>query len=130
MFKSINSPGAIVKVSMGLYDHFAIVSDRWYLAKPMLISLSSRTGTVREESWYECAGDRNVVLSNIQGQLHPFHVLSKARIAVGRLKYNLLSSNCEHFARWAHDLKVESKQIQTAVVVVAGLALLYKLTKK
>ena len=33
MFKSINSPGAIVKVSMGLYDHYAIVSDRWYIGK-------------------------------------------------------------------------------------------------
>ena len=78
----------------------------------MLISLSSRTGTVQEESWHECVGNRKVVLSNTQGQSQPVQVLSKARSAVGKLKYNLFGRNCEHFARWAHDLKVESKQIQ------------------
>ncbi len=36
MFKSIYSTGAIVKVLMGAYNHYAVVSDRYDNGKPML----------------------------------------------------------------------------------------------
>ena len=130
MYKSINSPGAIVMVSMGLYNHYAIVSDRWHMGRPMLISLSARTGTVKEEPWHECAANRKVILSDLQGLSSPVKVLSKARSMVGELKYSLFGNNCEHFARWTHDLQVESKQIHTFVMVATGLAFLFTLTRR
>ena len=54
MFDSIYAPGAIVTIFHGFYNHYAIVSDRCHDGKPMLISLSARTGTVAEESWGAC----------------------------------------------------------------------------
>ena len=130
MFKSIYSTGAIVKVLMGAYDHYAVVSDRYDNGKPMLISLSARQGTVCEEAWDYCAGNRKVVLSPIQGDLHPHQVVQRARSKLGEIRYSLLNRNCEHFARWAHDLKVESKQVQGALFITGAIGIFYYLTKK
>ena len=107
MFKSIYSTGAIVKVLMGVYNHYAVVSDRYDNGKPMLISLSAKQGTVCEEAWDYCVENRKVVLSPVQGNLQPHQVVQRARSKLGKIKYSPLSRNCEHFARWAHDLKVE-----------------------
>ena len=130
MFKSIYSTGAIVKVLMGAYDHYAVVSDRYDGGKPMLISLSARQGTVCEEAWDYCAGNRKVVLSPVQGDLHPHQVVQRARSKLGRIKYSLLTRNCEHFARWAHDLKVESKQVQETLLITGVISIFYYLAIK
>jgi len=130
MFKSIYSTGAIVKVLMGAYGHYAVVSDRYDNGKPMLISLSARQGTVCEEAWDYCAGNRKVVLSSVQGDLHPHQVVERARSKLGGIKYSLLSRNCEHFARWTHDLKVESKQVQVALFITGAISITYYLAKK
>lgn len=130
MFKSIYSTGAIVKVLMGAYDHYAVVSDRYDNGKPMLISLSARQGTVCEEAWDYCAGNRKVVLSPVQGDLHPHQVVQRARSKLGGIKYSLLTRNCEHFARWAHDLKVESKQVQVTLLITGAISIFYYLAKK
>jgi len=130
MFKSIYSTGAIVKILMSAYDHYAVVSDRYDNGKPMLISLSARQGTVCEEAWDYCAGNRKVALSPVQGDLHPHQVVQQARSKLGGIKYSLLSRNCEHFARWAHDLKVESKQIQGALFITGAISIFLLSGKK
>ena len=115
---------------MGAYDHYAVVSDKYDNGKPMLISLSARQGTVCEEAWDYCAGNRKVVLSSVQGDLHPHQVVERARSKLGEIKYSLLSRNCEHFARWAHDLKVESKQVQEALFITGVISVFYYLAKR
>lgn len=130
MFKSIYSVGAIIKIRMSAYYHYAVVSDRYYNGKPMLISLSARQGTVCEEDWDYCVGDRKVVLSDVQGGMHPQQVVHRARSQIGVIKYNLLGRNCEHFARWVHELKVESKQVQGALLAAGLVGACYYLTKK
>ena len=130
MFKSIYSTGAIVKVLMGVYNHYAVVSDRYDNGKPMLISLSAKQGTVCEEAWDYCVENRKVVLSPVQGNLQPHQVVQRARSKLGKIKYSPLSRNCEHFARWAHDLKVESKQVQGALFITGVISVFYYLAKK
>ncbi len=129
MFKSIHTPGTMIRTIHGFYSHHAIVSDRWCAGKPMLISLSSKTGTVTEESWQDCIGNRDVSLAREQGRISSNQVLANARSAIGKLRYNLFTGNCEHFARWTHGLKVESRQIKGALWTFAGLAAIYLLHK-
>ena len=130
MFKSIYSTGAIVKVLMGAYNHYAVISDKFDNGKPMLISLSARQGTVCEETWDYCVKNRKVVLSPVQGDLQPHQVIQRARSKLGKIKYNPLSRNCEHFARWSHGLRVESKQVQVALFITGAISIFYYLAKK
>ena len=121
MFNSIYSTGAIVTILFNGFKHFAIVSDRYFNGKPMLISLSNRTGTVCEEAWDKCTQGRKVELAKDQGILPSWQVLIRAKSLLGKIGYRLWDQNCEHFARWTHGLKVESKQVQN--YAVAGLAI-------
>jgi hypothetical protein len=124
------TPGAIVSIFNGLYNHYAIVSDRFHQGKPMLISLSKRVGTVAEEPWDICVSTNKVGLAREQGLINPIVVLGNARSMIGKLQYNLLDQNCEHFVRWAHNLKRESKQLQFAALIFSGISLFYILRKR
>ena len=110
-------PGTIIAVKYPMYKHFAIVSDRNYVKNsaymPMLISLSHRTGTVKEEPWDIVVGDKSIELSSIAGQYSSSQVLSRARICMNQnMRYNLLYFNCEHFVRYTHGLPIESIQVK------------------
>ena len=92
----------------------------------MLISHTQRNGPVQEEEWSVVTQGRHTRLSNIQGKLAGHKVLRRARSKINQIKYTLLNFNCEHFARWAHGLPVESKQV---VGGVAGVGLGYAVAK-
>ena len=115
-------PGAPVKINCLGYDHYAIVSDRMADQRPMLISLSYRTGTVAEEPWEEVVRGRKVSLSRLRSVLSPHEVIARARAAVGQRHYNLITSNCEHFVHDCLGLPARSRQIEGAAS--AGLATL------
>ena len=113
------APGTIIAVRYSMYKHFAIVSDRLDVKNtkllPMLISLSHRTGIIKEEPWNTVVGDKCIELSSISGQYSSSQVLSRARKCMNHnLRYNLLYFNCEHFVRYAHGLPMESTQVKQA----------------
>lgn len=102
-----------IKVDMGIYEHYALVSDRVFKGKPMLISNTQRNGTVVEESWDKVVAGRAYKLfrhDNVDSNA----VLSKARALIGRVKYDLFRYNCEHFVRGLISGKPTSKQIRNA----------------
>ena len=88
---------------------FAAVED-----KPMLISLSFRTGTVAEEAWDEVVRGRKVTVSRLKSSLAGGEVVRRARAAVGQHRYNLITRNCEHFVREMLGLSARSRQLETA----------------
>ena len=89
----------VVIVYMGLYQHWALLSDRTKNGKPMLISNTRRNGTVKEESWDQVVGNRQFEVHNIQISTSPSLILARARGCIDRVKYDLLQYNCEHFVR-------------------------------
>lgn len=107
-------PGTPVKIGCLAYNHYAIVSDRFTQDKPMLISLSFRTGSVAEEPWDVVVRGRKVAPSRLQSNLTPEEIVQRARIAVGQRGYNLVTRNCEHFVRETLGLSARSRQIETA----------------
>lgn len=106
--------GDLVKIGWRAYCHYAIVSDRIHDGKPMLISLSRRTGTVAEEPWDEVVRGRRVKPSRLRPRLSADQVLQRARNQIGRRRYALLTSNCEHFARESVGLSSTSGQVRGA----------------
>ena len=122
-------PSEVIAVCYGTYTHYAIVGDRLIRGKPTLIAMTERKGTVCEESWSEGTQGRPVRKTNIRGCLPASEVLDNARRLIGQQSYSLLGFNCEHFARWAHGLPVESKQVAKGVVgTLLGGLLAYKLS--
>ncbi len=114
MKTDILEPGLAVKIGRRGYSHYAIVSDRHADDRPMLISLSRRTGTVAEESWDEVVQGREVTRSGLPSELPPAEIIARARSHIGRRRYRLLSDNCEHFVCEVLGLPSRSRQLETA----------------
>lgn len=126
-------PGKVIAIQYSLYKHFAIISDCFDNGMPKLISLSYHASGVQEESWHDVVGDREFKESYIKGNYTKETILARARSCLGKdIKYNLFTFNCEHFARYAHGLPVESIQVKRAIygaaLGAASCVLLPKLT--
>ena len=104
--------GAIVSIPyLGVLKHVGIITDKVVNGKPTIISASNKTGVVQEETFDSFSEGKEVKLINKSGNLTGVEVVRRARSKKGE-KYNLFSSNCEHFVCWCHGLKVESEQLQ------------------
>ena len=110
----------IAIVHMGLYQHWALLSDKTKDGKPMLISNTWRNGTVMEEPWDQVIGNRRYELHNIHTTLSPSLILARARTYIGSVKYNLLQYNCEHFVHEAISGAARSAQV-TQALTIGGL---------
>ena len=115
----------VIAIYYPFYIHYAIVSDRYSNGAPNVISLSFRMCGVLEEPWDEVIGNRRVEISPIRGKRPAIEVIQFARSYINSsLRYNLFTCNCEHFVRFVHGLKVESKQLHQAIAgAVFGVAL-------
>lgn len=122
-------PGSIVAIDLpGPFKHVGIISDQVMDGSQMVISASRRKGIVAEETIMEFSDGKEVSLIGYPSDKSVLEVLRRAKSMIGA-KYNLLKWNCEHFVRWVHGLRVESKQVQTGVgiaIVVTALFLLFK----
>ena len=117
-------PGQVIAISMGFYEHFAIVSDnKCSCEKPKLISATRRHSTVREEPYDLVVDGRKVSLVRTQSALPAHQILTNARSQIGVWRYDVLSKNCEAFANWASGLNVSSRQVNSGLSGAAiGLA--------
>lgn len=102
----------LLKIDMGVYEHLALISDRFYQGKPMLISNTYRNGTVAEEPWDTVVEGRSYKVLPIFSQEPEYQILSRARMAIGNVKYSLSSYNCEHFVSEVITGVAESRQMQ------------------
>ena len=119
-------PGQMLVTDFGGYQHYSLVSDRFCSdGKPMLISATSRNGTVLEEQFDIVTGGKPTYATG-QAPYCPHRVLDHARSMIGRWEYDVLNNNCEHFANWATGHGKVSMQVRfglagtcTAMVIVA-----------
>ena len=105
--------GTTVKINMGNYDHYGI-----YDGFGGVIHNSKRTSRVVYEDIDTFSGGRQVELSNIKGSCLE-KAYQKAISLIGQ-KYNLLISNCEHFVRECHGVRL-SKQVEKKVLMTLSL---------
>ena len=113
-------PGHVVWVPTHLlWRHRGIVSDRWHMGAPMVISASARAGRVREEPWAVFAGGRPVWDEGYPSQLPNSEVMRRARSLIGS-PYRLLAFNCDHFVAFAHG-EDEPQSSQVGVTLAVAL---------
>lgn len=108
-------PGATIATNAfgPFYTHLGIMSDNG-----QVIHASKRVGEVVEESLAAFTQGNSWWLSPIKGNKPANEVISWARSRMGQ-RWDLFSSNCEHFVRMAHGLPKQCKQMVATVVSVA-----------
>lgn len=111
-------PGSIVRVAVWPFNHIGIATERFVAGQQTIISASRRRGVVAEETMLEFSRGREVKLVGHPGKLDAQTVLARARSRLGTL-WNAFNANCEHFASWAHDVEVESPQLQIVTALIA-----------
>jgi hypothetical protein len=125
-------PGDIVVTDFGAYQHWSLVSDtHCKLGKPMLISATRRSGTVREESWDLVTQGKQTYVTATQHPKTTHQVLSDARAMIDRWNYSVTTQNCEHFIKQITGLSGLSSQVMAgAAGAVAGAVLVGLLSEK
>lgn len=101
----------------GVINHWGI-----YTGQGSVISNSKRYGKVVEESLSSFLNGKKLSWIGYPGTLSGHEVISRARQLVGK-KWNLVKSNCEHFAHHVHGLKPTSPQLLLGAASLAALAL-------
>ncbi|WP_250460309.1 lecithin retinol acyltransferase family protein [Microbulbifer litoralis] len=120
----------VLKIDLGLYDHWALVSDRYQRGKPMLISNTLRNGTVVEEPWDDVVAGRPFKVIWMPTLESATSVISTARSLVGKVRYSLAYYNCEHFVREVATGMRESKQVKQVATALTLLGAFVYLAKK
>jgi len=115
------TPGTVVSVQVGPVEHYGVVSDLHDGITPYIISNSRRTGRVAEERVSIFSEGKDIKVHGYPSKLSPAMAIARAKSQLGKA-YDVLNWNCEHFVRWVHGLKVESPQLQAAVI--SGLVIL------
>ncbi|MGI9558377.1 MAG: lecithin retinol acyltransferase family protein [Thermodesulfobacteriota bacterium] len=113
--------GDVIKVWRDIYWHFGI-----YVGNNKVIHFSGQKrdklcAVVKKTSLSSFAKGAGVNIVEYDGSRSPNEVVRYAESQLGRGGYNLVFSNCEHFARECKTGEGRSEQVE-GVVMVGGLA--------
>lgn len=107
------SAGTVLKLDFGTFFHYGVADG-----KGSVIHNSKKRRKVTKESYEVFSEGKAIIVSQITSD-NPNQAAINAARYIG-MPYNLIRSNCEHFARLAHGLDVESTQIQQYLIAALG----------
>ena len=126
--KTVVQKGDIIYVDRVLYKHYGVYNNDKsviHFSPPSGVEINPETAYIRETSLEEfLKGGTLQIDHSIKPGFPPEEIARRARCLVGTnlKKYNLLSNNCEHFARWCATGNLESKQVNQGVAIATGVA--------
>lgn len=127
MKKLMFPPGATLVSNFNGYQHYSVASDRVAPdGQQYLISASRRNGTVAEEPMSTVTQGRYTYVADIPQYYAGNEIVAIARSFIGNWQYNLITDNCEHFAKLVSGNPAKSTQL---VGCSASAALGYGLVK-
>lgn len=108
-------PGDVVSVPFGGFlSHYGIVTSRG-----TVLSNSRKNGGVVEQSLADFSNGKTIHLHRRDSRISPRLVEARARRALGA-DYDVVGSNCSHFARHAHRRRPTPLQIGKATLMALG----------
>ncbi|XP_073343173.1 phospholipase A and acyltransferase 4-like [Pagrus major] len=133
-------PGDLIEIFRGVYEHWAVyVGNGWvvHVTSPpgakesgavskSLMSVSTEKAMVRKQKLQEVVGDSKWTINNSLDKMYesrsPCIIVEEALRQVGkRMKYSVISKNCEHFATKLRYGKAKSWQVvQASFIPVVG----------
>jgi hypothetical protein len=120
--------GDILYADRGLYKHYGVYNNSQsviHFSSAKGAEISAENACIRETTLAEfLKGDELYIDRTIRAVFSPEEIVRRARGFVNELrgKYDLLSLNCEHFARWCATGELESKQVKTGLVIAGTIA--------
>jgi hypothetical protein len=114
--------GTVLKLDFGTFSHYGIADGLGEV-----IHNSKKYFKVTQESYESFADGKEIIVSDITSE-NPSQAAINAKRYLG-MQYNLIKSNCEHFARLCHGLEVESTQIQQYLLAALGAGAALKSSK-
>jgi len=111
--------GTVLKLDFGTFFHYGIADGLGEV-----IHNSKKHFKVTKESYAHFAEGKKIIVSDITSK-NPAQAAINAQRYIG-MPYNLIKSNCEHFARLCHGLEVESTQIQQYLLAALGAGVALK----
>jgi hypothetical protein len=115
--------GSIVKVTRGLYSHYAIVEGIDPVSREWIVIHNEKGHGVEREFLANVIANSPWQVFNVpKNQAESAQRIETARELIGE-RYDLLTFNCEHFVRLVVHGNAESPQVQN-FLLVAGLGAL------
>jgi hypothetical protein len=120
--------GDILYADRGLYKHYGVYNTSQsviHFSPDRGAEISAKDAYIRETTLTEfLKGDELHIDRTIHAVFPPEEIVRRARRFVNELrgKYDLLSLNCEHFARWCATGKLESEQVKTGLAIAGTIA--------
>ena len=105
--------GTVLKLDFGTFFHYGIADGLGNV-----IHNSKKHFKVTLEPYDSFAEGREIMVSEITSE-NPAYAVVMAKRYLG-MPYDLIRSNCEHFARLCHGLEIESTQLQQYMLVALG----------
>ena len=115
--------GTTLKIDYGLYGHYGIADGLG-----CVIHNSKKHAKVVKETIEEFADGREILSSSITSENPAQAVIIASRYL--EMPYNLITENCEHFARLSHGLEKESTQMQQYFIFALGAGIATKSKNK
>jgi hypothetical protein len=119
--------GDILYADRGLYKHYGIYNTSQsviHFSPNKGAEINAKNAYIRETTLAEfLKGDELHIDRTMRPLFPPEEIVRRARRFVNELqgKYNLLSFNCEHFARWCATGELESEQVKTGMVIAGTI---------
>lgn len=111
--------GTVLRLDFGIFFHYGIADGLGEV-----IHNSKKHLKVTQESYANFADGKRILVSDITSN-NPSQAVIRAKRYLG-MPYDLIESNCEHFARLCHNLEVESTQIQQYLLAALGAGVALK----
>ncbi|XP_058471595.1 phospholipase A and acyltransferase 3-like [Solea solea] len=127
-------PGDLIEIDRGIYQHWAVYVGgnevvHLVTADNGSLELLSNTSTaeVRRDKLQEVVGCNKFIIKNLLDDQYeprePDVIVQDACGMVGRSsRYNLATSNCEHFVTNLRYGKPESRQVKNTATAIGGVA--------
>jgi hypothetical protein len=120
--------GDVIYASRGLYKHYGIYDNDnsvIHFSPDEGTEISPKNAYIRETTLADFSkGDEPRVDRTIRALFPPEEIVRRAHALIGELRgeYDLMSLNCEHFARWCATGELESGQVKAGVTIAGGVA--------
>jgi hypothetical protein len=120
--------GDVICADRRLYKHYGIYNNTEsviHFSPDKGGEISAENAYIRETTLAEfLKGDELHIDRTIRTVFPPQEVVRRARSFVNELRgtYDLLTLNCEHFARWCATGELESKQVKTGLAIAGTVA--------
>ena len=119
---NIAKKGDVICVDRGFYKHYGVYAGNGKVIHYAKSPSNQLDGVIQKTRLDEFCKGKAYHIDNNRARLSPSVTDKQARSMIGKRDYNLVTNNCEHFARGSQGT-YQSKQVDNAFGAIAAVGL-------